>query len=292
MDSTLAPGEQVVDGVRLIALAHTERAIAALDPDFADDPDDAVHEVRKRCKKIRAMARLVRPVVRRSAYREVNGLARDAARELGTFRDARALLATFERLIDDGDGDDDLAAARQLLLADQDDAAADLSAEHPAVERSRRLLVDLRGTLDRLVSSDDGWDAIAPGLVSTYDRGRQALSASIDDPSGASFHEWRKRAKDTRYHLGVIVPAAPDVLIPLEATFHLLTDSLGDAHDLHVLKLRLSGTAGTDDALEHIAARRSDAERRAVELGRQLYAESGRQFGRRLGRYWEADVRA
>ena len=71
MDSTLAPGEPVGDGVRRIALGHTDRAIAALGPDFADDPDDAVHEVRKRCKKIRAMARLVRPVVRRSAYREV-----------------------------------------------------------------------------------------------------------------------------------------------------------------------------------------------------------------------------
>ena len=303
MGYSLLHDEAVLDGIRRVGCEQCDEANERLGIDFVDDPHGAIHDMRKRCKKIRGAVRLVRPAVRSKQYRRVNTLARDAARELSGFRDARALVGTFERLRDAVELDrDQLSAAHELLLADRASAERELRPDHPALEHSRSLLDDLRDAIDELAWNDeyrdvkrsDGseWQALASGLVKTYERGRAAMAASIDTPSGESFHEWRKRAKYTRYHLSLLTPSAPDLLEPLEDAFHHLTDALGDAHDLYVLEQRLGdadqhGTHGTDGARLLVAGARTDLERRAVHLGRRLYAESGGRFQERLGSYWQ-----
>ena len=289
MGYALEHDEAVLDGIRRICLDELDDAVDDLGPGFDDEPHAAIHDVRKRCKKIRGAVRLVRPVVHSKRYDRVNVLARDAARELSRFRDARALVATFERLRQVTELDrDQLAAAHDVLLADQRAAEAELSPDHPALDEARNHLTELRDAIDRLTTKDTEWDAIAPGLVKTYERGREAMTTSIDQPTGESFHEWRKRAKYSRYHLGLIAPASPDLLDPLEEAFHHLTDALGDAHDLFVLEQRLEGIDGVDGARLLVNGARTDLERRAVHLGRRLYAESGNRFEQRLGVYWNA----
>ena len=286
---SLEHGEAVLDGVRRVCLEQLGTAVDALGPGFVDEPHEAIHDVRKRCKKIRGAVRLVRPIVRSKQYRAVNELARDAARELSGFRDARALVATFDRLREITDLDSDqLAAAHTLLIADQRTAESELAPDHPALDAARRRLTELGDAIGSLSGTDTEWDAIAPGLVKTYERGRAAMTISIDRPTGESFHEWRKRAKYTRYHLGLIAPSAPELLDPLEEAFHHLTDALGDAHDLFVLERRLDGVDDVDGARLLVNGARSDLERRAVHLGRRLYAESGKRFEQRLGVYWDS----
>ena len=294
MGYALDHDEPVLAGIRRICGEQADEAIAALGAGFADDPHEAIHEVRKNCKKIRGAVRLVRPVVRSCRYRRVNELARDAARELGGFRDARALVATFEHLTEAvtataAEADfGQMSTIGALLLADQAAAERTISVNHPGVVRARVLLTELDHAIGALAAPDEEWNAIAPGLVKTYDRGRTAMSASIGHPTGESFHEWRKRAKYTRYHLGLIAASAPDLLDPLEAAFHHLTDALGDAHDLFVLEQRLDGVDGIDDARALVVGARADLERRAVHLGRRLYAESALRFEQRLGQYWDS----
>ncbi len=289
MGYSLEHDEPVLDGIRRVCGEQVDDAIAALGDGFTDDPHVAIHEVRKHCKKIRGAVRLVRPVVHSKRYRAVNELARDAARELSDFRDARALTGTFERLRDVVEFDaDQMAATHDVLVADQTAAEEAITPENSSVVRSRELLVELRDAVDRLRATDTDWDAISPGLVKTYERGRVAMATCIDRPTGESFHEWRKRAKYTRYHLGLITPSAPDLLDALEQTFHQLTDALGDAHDLFVIEQRLDDVDGIDGTRLLIAGARADLERRAVRLGRRLYAESGKRFEQRLGTYWDA----
>jgi len=280
--------ESTLAGVRRVCLEQLDEAVDDLGPSFADEPHAAIHDVRKRCKKIRGAVRLVRPVVPSKQYRRVNDVARDAARELSGFRDARALVVTFERLRDATELDrDQLASTLELLVADQRVAEGELAPDHPALEAARDRLAQLGDAIDALPSANTEWGGIAPGLVKTYERGRSAMSSSIDRPTGPSIHEWRKRAKYTRYHLALVAPSAPDVLEPLEAAFHRLTDTLGDAHDLFVLEQRLEGIDDVDGARLLVNGARTDLERRAVHLGRRLYAESGKRFGQRLGTYWD-----
>ena len=66
-----------------------------------DDADAAVHDIRKHCKKLRGLFRLVRPGF--PDYAEENAAVRDAARMTSSLRDAGVLLKTFDALLIDTD---------------------------------------------------------------------------------------------------------------------------------------------------------------------------------------------
>ena len=61
MPFRLKPKETLEDGLKRIAREQVDRAIAEID-DESLPRDEAIQQVRKRCKKIRGAVRLVRPV--------------------------------------------------------------------------------------------------------------------------------------------------------------------------------------------------------------------------------------
>jgi CHAD domain-containing protein len=262
-----------------------------------DDPEQAIHECRKRCKKIRGAVRLVRPALTGGQYSTINGLARDAARELAHHRDAAAMARTFHRLVERWPA----SSARQepmdrvgSVLNDRRRASADeIGAGHPSVVRARTLLAELDDAIDGIELEDTGFDAIGPGIAKAFGRGRDALDSAVAAPTGVRFHEWRKRAKYTRYHVDLLASSAPTVLEPLQRAFHDLTDALGDAHDLTVLGTWLRGSidelahVDTTDVRMVVDGTRSELQHRAVALGRRLYAETAKRFTERLETYWD-----
>lgn len=92
----LKRAESVGDGLRRIAREQIDKAVAELtDADL--DRHEAVHQFRKRAKKIRGLIRLVRPALG-DIYGQENGWYRDAARKLSRVRDAEALLESLHSL--------------------------------------------------------------------------------------------------------------------------------------------------------------------------------------------------
>ena len=89
--------ETVPEAVYRITTEQVDRAVAALKQANGDDLDAAVHDSRKRAKKLRGLIRLVRPAMGRS-LRLVNESFRDAGRELSGLRDAQATVTTFTRV--------------------------------------------------------------------------------------------------------------------------------------------------------------------------------------------------
>src|SRR6056297_1591844 len=303
MGYVLERDESVEDGVRRIAREQLDDAVDDLENLIDDDPADAVHDVRKRCKKVRGLVRLVRPSLGEDTYRVANDTARDAGRHLSDLRDATALMETFELVVDrsemDRDADDEagtaVRAVGDVLRSRHRRAVDQLDHDHPAVRRARDLVVGCRSASVSWTLDDDGWDAIGPGVAKTYKRGRSAFETASEAPTSANFHELRKRVKYSWYHVRLVADASPTVLSPLASAFHDLSDALGDAHDMAVLHdvLRTEEADLVDlpdltpiDRL--LGGFRSVLEQRALSLGARLYTEPRSAYVERLGGYWQA----
>ena len=91
MSFELNPDESLRKNIRRIARDQMDKALECLTGPREGSPDEAVHEARKSFKKIRAVLRLVRPVIDEQSYREENTCFRNAGRPLTEVRDAKIL---------------------------------------------------------------------------------------------------------------------------------------------------------------------------------------------------------
>lgn len=289
--------ESLAAAVHRIAHEQTAEALEHLTDLDPDESVVAIHECRKRCKEMRGLVRLIRPSLG-EYYRTINRSYRNASRHLSDYRDAQALLGTFDELI---------ARSTERLpkgglvpvraeLAERARRASQAAADNAwPIEQARLLLVEAQDGIDDWPLDDVGRVAIADGMTITYGRGVDALARAQDKPTTHRFHELRKRVKYTRYHLQLLEITAPSILAPLATTMHSLTDGLGDAHDLAVLRSMLmadpdafGGQDLVDEAVLLLDDHRHCLERRSIAAAVRLFAEPPENFVGRMAGYWAA----
>lgn len=290
MGYRLGGNESLSAGVRRIGREQVGEACAAVEAPA--DRHAAVHAARKRCKKVRALLRLVRDGFG-DAYRDENRALRDAARELSHLRDARVVLATHADVVRPVAGALDarrLATIRERLAGDA--LPGDAGAEHRALDEALGACASaLRAAATRI----DGWGVDgAPGAIlrkgvkRTYKRARDAWRTAGAERVPDAYHAWRKRAKYHWYHMRLLANAkSANVSSSRIEALHQLSSRLGDAHDLAVYEGRLLGVAD-DSVCEGIevlrslsARRRAELERRALALGESLFDLKPKRFASR-----------
>ena len=287
-------GEDVAKGVRRIAIEQIKGALRD-----ADDPkaqDAAPHAIRKRCKKLRGLLRLVRGSF--DDYAVEQRALRDAARKLAGVREAGAHLETLSRLCARDSGlypGPDFEQARSWLQL-QRDAVVRASREQDCMQEARSMLLAQRGRITQWTLQEQGFDAIEGGLVGNYRSARRALAAACDDPSAHHLHELRKYVKYHRIHLDLLHKRWPRPLMAFVHEAEDLGEFLGDHHDIEVLLTTLGhGDAALGDATERIAAsvrpELARLEHAAFCSARRLLADKPRCFGSRMRGYWNADRR-
>jgi len=281
----------VQSGVRRIAGEQFDRLFSELD-DPGLSVDVRVHQVRKRCKKVRGLIRLVRPVF--DGYRRENAALRDAARELSELRDSGAMLAILETRLLDRSEDLDAQAVKGLraLLTrqrpDETEAMADA-----ALEAFTRQIRSVRSRARRWQVAGDGFDAFDEGLARTHQRMDAAMQNALKAPGPANLHEWRKRAKYHWYHARLLHDIWPEGLGGHVGAADQLGQMLGDVRDLSLLvhefeSYRTPETARLIDPAIAVAERQKAAARPAmVRLGRYLTAETGEALASRWRAYWD-----
>jgi CHAD domain-containing protein len=276
--------------VRRIARGQVERGLSEL-----DEPDRhaAVHQVRKRGKKLRALLRLVRKSAP-ELYERENAAFRDATRRLAADRDAAVGLATYDGLrarfaaVSD-DGSDPVRAA--LVERREEVSGEELE------QRLEAVRTDLEAALERIETWEvdgEGFDVVAGGLAKTYERARDRMETAYDQRSSEAFHEWRKRVKYHRYHMRLLQDVWPEMMKTRRRELHELSDLLGDDHDLAVLRDDLVAEPeryGGEDAVATACAlldrRRAELQAEAHPLGRRCFAEPTELFVDRLEAYWQ-----
>lgn len=294
MEYTLQPAESVSDGIKRIVDGKIERAIEHIDG--TDDPHETIHEVRKRCKEIRAAVRLVRPVL--PTYKRENVQYRDAARRLSELRDAHAAVETFDDHLGpaaearDAVDEATLADIRAALVDRRDVMAAEQSVEQRLSE-VRADLIEGRRRVPDLPIATDGYDAVAGGVRKSYRRARNRMEEAYEDPTFEHFHEWRKRIKYHRYHCRLLRRVWVDPMKARRAELKRLSDVVGNENDLAEFATMMHDESlfapETRTALaEVVVAKRSECHRRGRPLGERLFAEPPDQLVDRFGAYWEA----
>jgi CYTH domain-containing protein/CHAD domain-containing protein len=307
MGYVIDPAAPTPDEIHRIARERLGDAIERLDEVIAGadvDVETAIHEVRKRCKETRGLARLVRPSIGRD-FRVVDRLVRGAANELSATRDAHALLATFDTLLaallgassEHSDGTlAGLRSVRDHQAAMAAEATASIENGDERILAARTLLAEAR---DRAVKwrIPDRWAPLGAGLAETYGEGRSWFRTAFDRPTDQHMHEWRKSVKYLWYQTRLLRNASPTVIDPLIDRLDALAEALGDDHDLAVLVARLDDDPsrfGSTDAVEDVrrlAREQQDVLRdAAVRAGATIYVESPDAFRRRMRGYWRLAV--
>lgn len=296
MPYRIQSGEAVEEAVRRIGGEQIEGALAGIDGADADAVE-AVHDIRKRCKKIRGLLRLVRPCLG-DTYRRENAWFRDTARRLSGLRDLQVMGRTFDDLVashPDTDAVERFGPLRERLFERRADGGPDPG-------RARALLEDVRPAFESALGRAAQWrvpaagfDAIDGGLRLTWRRGRRGRAAVAEQASAPAVHEWRKRVKYHWYHARLLVDCWRPVMDAWCREAHQLSEDLGDAHDLAVLRqalatdvVYLQQTSTLREMLGLLDRRHDDLIERALVRGRRLYAEKPGALGRRLRGYWDA----
>lgn len=286
-------GKSVQKGVRAIAREQIDKAIGEIE-DAELDRHEAVHQVRKRCKKLRGLVRLVRPVF--PAYRAENRFFRDAARDLSYVRDAQSTLDCLDALRSHYQDQVDwqrFAPVRRALAQRRQRIAEDRAGLEEKLHAFLGRMYEARGRVDCWQLGDDGYAAVQDGLRRTYRRGRKALRSVVRDPSTENLHEWRKRVKYHWYHARLVRRIWPDMLQVHRDAADNLADLLGDDHDLAVMRQAFvdddapfGNSADLQTMLGLIDQRRGELQSLARPLGERLFAEKPRCLVARFHVYW------
>ncbi len=288
--------EYVPDGVRRVARGRLTAARERLDAASANDLDEAVHEVRKDLKRLRACLRLGRDALGEETYDRENTAFRMAGRRLSGARDAQVLVETLDALTERFAAELPAAATQELrarLLADLERATAELRADDAAIETTRSELGRARTRTAWWTLETDGFAALKPGLRRIYRRARRRIRDACDDPATENLHEARKRVKDLWHATQLVCAAHPERLEAFAEQAHDVADLLGDDHDLAILRdVVVAHPQCFDDessqrALLAVLDRRREAlQRDALQRGRKLTAAKPRRFVADIERGW------
>lgn len=292
MAYTLKAGTSVQENIRDIAGSQIGKAIGEID-DSDLGVDDTVHQVRKRCKKLRGLIRLVRPCF--SAYRKENDVFRDAAVRLSHIRDSKAILETYDDLIEfycDQLDTEDFVPIRNHFARSKTEIAGGKGLDDE-LARFRDTMTEAGERIGNWNIDKDGFKAIEGGLGKTYKRARKAMAEAEERTSAEWLHEWRKRLKYHWYHSRLLSDIWPEMMKMHIGTAAKLSSVLGAHHDLALLQRAIASVEDeiadrrTAGAVIGLAENRQALLRtEAFDLGRKLLAEKPSALRHRWGVYW------
>jgi CHAD domain-containing protein len=229
-------------------LRKAERQLAV-----GNDPDRAVHEVRKSIKRLRAALRLAHDLAPGRAIEAVGAPLREAAHLLGPLRDHLVLGQTGKNIAQRHEEPPPLPPGPE---------------SHPILKQARKRLRQAAGGLRLLLQEVWTAQGVKHGLRAIYKRARRAMGRAHQTGSDGDLHAWRRRAKDLFYVLQLV--EAPDGMV---TKVQRLTQLLGDDHDLATFIAHHGSTTGKaahDRLVKRANKRRRPLQRKAFRLGAKL----------------------
>lgn len=288
--------ESVSHAIRRITREEIDQAIDNIaNPKI--DSHKTVHQVRKHCKKIRGLIRLIRPHIQ-EIHDVENAWYRNAARCLSHVRDAQSLIETYDHLMDHYSEQVDRQAfgpVRRKLTLRRNKIAEDGDGLQQQLGRVRDRLEEGRERISYWQLDDLELKDLVDGLTKTYGRACEAAITAYKKPSVEQFHDWRKRVKHHRNHMRIVRPIWEREVNARSKDSKELARMLGDDHDLAIFRETLqndsdefSGQETVEVLCDLAKQRQQELRAQAKLLGLRLFAESPKKFGKRFDAYIRA----
>lgn len=235
----IKPTHDFTDEIRRIAIEQLQRAVSA----FEEQPDglhEAIHEARKKFKRVRALYRLTARNDKDFAGQE-NARLRDMARSLSLVRDATALTETVTYLQAHAETPEEeraLTAALKTLTERRDGVAADetdlTDKVAAAIETCRAAIaaVEAQTFPD---SPRKAGRLLAKAWRRSLEKAKAALAGCHDSAHAEVFHSLRKSGQTYWMHLSLLRDLWPAAMRARQAEAKHLVDTLGHEHDLSLL---------------------------------------------------------
>ena len=298
MPYCLKPGHTVARDIHHIIARQLARAEPALDATSDPTHDHAVHEARRHLKKTLAALRLVRSPLG-SDYAAALARIKIASRMLAPIADAEALVDTVDALCGNH-------ALRGLDRADVRAIRTGLAQRQLRVDRKatvddvlkkvKHLLAAQRQQIEGWSLQARGFESIAPGLERTVRKTRRAMEHTIERPTSAAYHAWRRRVKDLWFQVRLVERRCGYGLSEERSRLETLDELLGQCHNLSLLQQALVADPPVSRpalarCLRIVRSMRADLRRQALAEGAALLRDKPRTFVRRVEGLWNDTAR-
>ena len=256
---------------------------------------EAVHDVRKNIKRVRALLRLIRPAIGEAAYHRENVRFREMGRLLAGPRDLDVMNQTVAAL----EADCELPVRRVVRKLKACMATVRQTAEanglHEGVDKVREMLRETGLEFNRIKIPNGDFEVIGAGLTKCYRSCRKAFATAYASPSDDAIHEWRKTVQHHWRQMALLSRAWPEEMLARAHAARELSEILGLDHDLAMLKTYVHSdeehrlAAKEREQVERLCCSRQGKLRaKARPRGERLLAESPTRFTARVACYWRA----
>jgi CHAD domain-containing protein len=261
---------EAIEAVPILGVGESLRAYCLYELDVAgrmlgrngSELHAGIHEARKAIRHVRATLHLGGKALGADVGTTLDELGK-VGESMSEIRDANVVVETMEMLtakVADGKQRTLLRGVCKALAARRATKLASLLADDPAMVRRRAQLRQLRDAVASLAWADLSALRVQGALARTMRRAKRLGKRAHDSRNGALRHRWRRRLRRLRHQLRVAEselgwllstraswswpdPTAGDESVVLVAvrpkTLRVITDRLGDEHDLRILKLAL-----------------------------------------------------
>ena len=294
----LRPSKPFTTQFRGVAENQLRKAIGYLE-DRPEGPHEAVHDARKRFKRVRALYRLVQPDAPDFRARE-NARIREIAGTLSAVRDATALVETVHYLLDFASSPEEeeaLRTAMDILAGRRDRIAAeehDLPAKMQTAADACRTALSAIAALDLSDAPHKSAKRLGKAWRKQLGKAHRALRACDEHGSAESYHELRKSGQTYWMHLSLLRDVWPSAMRAKQAECKTLVDLLGHEHDLSVLTELVNEEPdlfGDGEALARllgsIISRQQILRGEAIDRAHDVFAEDPDTEGELIEMLWE-----
>ena len=289
----------IEDELRRIARKELRRARESLTKGEGVPSSAAVHDARKGVKKVRAVLAVLEHNGTRVRSKDRRRL-QAAAHALSALRDREALVGTLDQLMAHFPKrlpEHTYRVIRRALVRDKsraEDRARHASIAMLVAARLKKIGQSMKRWRFQSIDAKDFTAAIRWAYRDSRAGYKRAVAARESDET----HRWRKRVKQLWYQLRLAQPMLPRNGT-LVADLNRLQTSLGDEHNLLVLRTAVVGAqalAAMDREIAELSAmtvaRQRQLQRKAFALGRRLHRRKPKAFVRALRRQAKRAPRA